>query len=387
MSPENALAAVTHPNPYPFYAELIAERPIYYDDVLNLWIASSAEAVNAVLTSGLCHVRPVGEPIPRTLVGSTAGKIFGALVRMNDGRGHCPLKKAVSTTLDTLDSSTIFEVSLRYTQSLASQYSPQHLTGFAFDLAVYVMASLIGVPDPYLSQIATWMSDFVYCLSPISTLQQIEQGKQAADQLFDLFHHLLAEKNPTLLDYLSQILSQMGITDDSLTLSNAIGFISQTYEATAGLVGNALIALAAYPDLYQQINADVTLLDRFVEEVARFDSPVQNTRRFIAVDGLVAGQAMKGGDAILVLLAAANRDPSTNLQPDMFDLHRQNPRCFTFGLGIHTCPGQSIAKIITRAALQYLIRSGLNVSALPKSVHYRKSANTRIPLFNQEMSS
>jgi cytochrome P450 len=331
-------------------------------------------------------VRPASEPIPPALDGSTAGKIFGALVRMNDGQGHCPLKKAISSTLDTLNSSTVFEISLRHAQTLAAQYSPSRLTDFAFELPAYVMASLLGVDDPYLSQIARWMSDFVYCLSPISTPQQIEQGKQAAERLVDLFSKLLAEENPTLLVRLSQLLSQMGITDDSLALANAIGFISQTYEATAGLIGNALLALAAHPIVHQQITTDMSLLNRFISEVARFDSPVQNTRRFLAADDLIAGQAMKAGDAVLVLLATANRDPAVNSQPDTFDIHRQNPQCFTFGLGIHACPGQSLAEIIARAALQHLITSGLDVTALPKTMAYRHSTNTRIPLLNQEKS-
>ncbi len=384
MSPENAIAAATHSNPYPFYAGLVAEKPIYYDDALHLWVASSAKAVSAVLSNDLCRVRPAAEPIPRAVVGSTAGKIFGALVRMTDGRGHCPLKKAVTTTLDMLDPNVIFEVSLRHAQRLIDQYNPYRLTDFAFDLPAYVMASLLGVLDEYLSQIAAWMADFVYCLSPISTDKQIEHGKAVAEHLFDVFRQLLAEKNPTLLIYLSQVLSQVGVTDDSLTLSNAIGFISQTYEATAGLISNALLSLSTHPDLYPKISADMRLLDRFVAEVARFDAPVQNTRRFLAADGIVAGQSMKADDAILVLLAAANRDPLANPQPDSFDIHRQNPVCFTFGLGVHACPGQSIAEIITRAALQHLISSGLDVSAFPKMVSYRLSTNTRIPLLNQE---
>lgn len=71
------IASVTHPDPYPFYAALVDEKPLYYDEVLHLWIASSAEAVTDVLNSELCHARPAAEPIPRPLVGSIAGKIFG----------------------------------------------------------------------------------------------------------------------------------------------------------------------------------------------------------------------------------------------------------------------------------------------------------------------
>src|SRR5947199_320044 len=79
------IAAATHPDPYPFYARLGAEAPLYRDDALGLWVAASAAAVNAALTHGLCRVRPPAEPVPRALAGSPAGEIFGRLVRMTDG--------------------------------------------------------------------------------------------------------------------------------------------------------------------------------------------------------------------------------------------------------------------------------------------------------------
>ncbi len=386
LNPHNAIAAVTHPNPYPYYAALVADKPIYYDESLHLWIAASAKAVSEILTSDLCRVRPASEPIPRNLVGSSAGYIFAALVRMTDGDGHCPLKKAVSATLDTLDPAVVYETGLRHAKTLAADCIPDHVSDFAFSLPAYTVAELLGVPSQYLSSVAVWMADFVRCLSPISTSEQIKQGKQAADLLLNLFHRLLieqqAKKNPTLLVLLSQILSQMAVSDSTLVLSNSIGFISQTYEATAGLIGNALIALAAQPDLQQELAADFNLMERFVDEVARFDSPVQNTRRFIVEDGMAAGQPMKAGDVILVLLAAANRDPAANSQPDQFDLYRQNSICFTFGSGIHACPGQSLAGIITQAALMDIIGSGLDAAALAKISAYRPSVNTRIPLFN-----
>ena len=85
--PQDPIAAVTHPDPYPYYADLAAHRPLYRDDALRLWVASSAAAVTAVLASDLCRVRPPAEPVPRALLGSPAGELFGHFVRMNDGPG------------------------------------------------------------------------------------------------------------------------------------------------------------------------------------------------------------------------------------------------------------------------------------------------------------
>src|SRR5262245_47912129 len=101
--PSNPIAAVTHPDPYPYYAELVAQRPIYYDPPLGCWVASSAEAVRSVLTSHLCRVRPTAEPVPAHIAGSPAGDIFRSLVRMNDGDHHRLYKQIVSSTLLSLD--------------------------------------------------------------------------------------------------------------------------------------------------------------------------------------------------------------------------------------------------------------------------------------------
>ncbi len=169
-APNDPITAVTHPDPYPYYARLTAEKPLYYDEVLRLWVASSAGSVTAVLTSELCRVRPAAEPVPRALAGSTAGKIFGALVRMNDGQNHCPLKQAVTSTLDTLDRQHVFEVSLHHAQAL----NAANLTDYAFQLPAYVVADLLGVSQKYFADVASWMRNFVRSLSPISSADQIE---------------------------------------------------------------------------------------------------------------------------------------------------------------------------------------------------------------------
>jgi cytochrome P450 len=121
-----------------------------------------------------------------------------------------------------------------------------------------------------------------------------------------------------------------------------------------------------------------------IQEVLRYDSPVQNTRRFLAEDGIVADEKMKAGDSILVILAAANRDPSANPNPDRFDIFRKERRIFTFGVGAHACPGEALATMIAKAAVERLIASGVALGRLAETMTYRASANVRIPIFEEE---
>ena len=93
---------------------------------------------------------------------------------------------------------------------------------------------------------------------------------------------------------------------------------------------------------------------------------------------------MKAGDAVLVILAAANRDPSVNPNPERFDIFRKQRRIFSFGVGAHACPGEALATTIAKAGVERLIASGVAFGRLAETVNYRASANARIPIFEEE---
>lgn len=383
--PANPIAAATHPDPYPYYAELVARRPIYHDATLGLWVASSAQTVEAVLRSELCRVRPPAEPVPLALLGSPAAEIFRHLVRMNDGDRHCPFKQAVSAALNAIDDEHAGMQSARSARLLCAQLAPQadaaRIANFALQLPVHVMASLLGVAPDDLPQTAQSVGAFVAGITPGADSGRIAQGKLAAENLLALFHALLPSQTEGLLATLAREARQCDRADANLIIANAIGFMSQSYEATAGLIGNTLCALGARPALRAQIDQRPALLSELIQEVLRTDPPIQNTRRFVAVDGIVAGQQMRAGDAILVLLAAANRDPAVNPEPDRFDLLRRERQCFGFGRGAHACPGDMLAATIAQAGIAGLLAAGVDPAALYGTQRYRASLNARIPMF------
>lgn len=437
--PRDPIAAVTHPDPYPFYAELAASRPLYRDQALGMWVAASAAAVTAVLSSELCRVRPPAEPVPRALAGSPAGEVFRQLVRMIDGEAHTRARRAVSASLAALQvparapanpisGPRAAEESERQARSLWDELEPglhpERLSDFAFRLPVQVTASLLGVPPERLRETARRAGDFARCLATAAAPEQVERGKAAAGHLLALFRSLLATGRPEqpgqagqpacpggrgLLAVLAREAEHAGAgaqhfcsagasagtasgeTASSgagaggasaaaeMAAANGVGLLFQAHDATAGLIGNTLLALAAHPDLRPRKDAAPGLLAAVVQEVVRFDPPVQNTRRFVARAGLVAGQEMQQGDAILVLLAAANRDPAANPDPDRFDVARQHRRSFTFGAATHACPGEALAAAIAEAGVREAIRRGVDLDVLAKDVSYHPSANVRIP--------
>jgi cytochrome P450 len=386
--PGDPIAAVTHADPYGYYAHLVAERPFAHDSAVGLWVASSAAAVAAVLTNPACRVRPADEPIPRALLGTPAGEIFRHLVRMNDGEVHRMHKQAVTATLDAIDLTRVSRESERRAAQLSRSVdptaAPARLEEFAFALPTSVLASRIGFPEDALPDVVSHVGQLVRCIFPGGTPEQVEQGKVAAAKLRECVRTQLERADrgsaDTLLGALAAHVRRTGGDGTDGVIANAIGFMVQAYDATAGLIGATLLALAREPELRQRIAKAPVSLGDVVDEVLRYDAPVQNTRRFVADATTVEGHALRPGDTILVILAAANRDPAANPDPHRFDIARRERRVFTFGVGAHACPGRVIATAIAKAAVAQLLADGFEPERLERRPAYRPSQNSRIPL-------
>ncbi|CAN7533720.1 cytochrome P450 [Pseudomonas sp. LjRoot263] len=363
------IIAATHADPYPYYAQLRAEGELVFHQGLKLWVASSARAVAAVLAHPDCHVRPAHEPVPKAIAQGMAGKVFGQLMRMNEGeRQRCP-RAAIEPGLTLID---VNEVNSLVSARLITPGADGLYTAM-FRGPVCVVAALLGFSPAQGRAISELTADFVACLSPLSDQAQLDAAHVAAEQLKGYFIELLADPNnrSALLAGIRQRFATS--TDPENLIANLIGLFSQTYEATAGLIGNALLALSRNPQI------DPTQANDLIAEVQRFDPSVQNTRRFVAAPCEIDGVNLNSGDVILVLLASANRDPLLNDDPDTFLLERPNRRSFTFGAGRHQCPGQVLALSIASATLTQILMMKPALDRL--TWHYRPSLNGRIPLF------
>ena len=364
------IIAATHVDPYPYYAQLRAEGGLVFHQGLKLWVASSARAVATVLAHSDCHVRPPHEPVPKAIVGGMAGQVFAQLMRMNEGeRQRCP-RSAIEPGLALIDASEVEAlVSARLiTPDAAGLYNAM------FRGPVCVVAALLGFSPAQGRAISELTADFVGCLSPRSDQAQLQAAQVAAEQLSRLFIELL--EDPDNKSILLAGIRQRFVGDQEMLIANLIGLFSQTYEATAGLIGNALLALIRNPSL----RSESMRIDHLIAEVQRFDPSVQNTRRFVVAPCEIDGVRLDSGDVILVLLASANRDPQLNERPDAFMLDRPQRRSFTFGAGRHHCPGQMLALEIASATLKEILAHRPDWDCL--GWHYRPSLNSRLPHFN-----
>ncbi len=404
---KNALDAVTHVNPYPWYENLRKNAPVYFDPALKLWIASSSAAVAAIFENANCGVRPASEPVPAAIAGTPAGEVFSHLIRMNEGVRHDAPKLAIERALGAVDAQKLQQRTIFHTKAHSSidaigmSNMPQFsavLNDAIFRLPLYVLAELMGFSQDELPKVVDWMRDFVSCLSPLSTLAELSNASEAATQLLMRFDALLAsvqfsdyDSNHTTL--VGQVQAQykfFNFSDRKALLSNLVGLLSQTFEATAALIANSITTLIAHPELMTDLQANTKkfskTINMLVEEVCRYDAPIQNTRRYVFKDTEIFGVNLKTGDVVLILLGSANRDAALNEHPDEFVIQRESRNYFSFGRGNHTCPGRRIALTIASSILCSWLSLGLSTT-LQNNLNrltwtYRLSVNARIPHFS-----
>jgi len=377
--PHDPLQAVGHADPAPYYAQL-REAPLYRDATLGLWVASSAASVGAVLEHPACRVRPLAEPVPAALCGTPLGEWFGQLVRMNDGVVHQRLKPALLGTLSgpgpfaaRLDALAADGVARWLAEG--QRDDPTALDRLFRRLPVDSMGHLLGLPVEALTEQAEALGAMAAALAPGAAAEAVARGSAAIVALQQHYATLLDQAAPgSLLAGLQQRLAER-----KAVLANAIGFVWQAYDATAALLGLGWARLAEQLHWRDWLAAEPSRWPGWIAEVARCDAPIQNTRRFVAADCVIAGQALAAGDAILLVLAAANRDPALNAEPDQFDPARITRRQFGFSHGPHACPGESLAVAIAVAGLRSLLAAG-GAPSLP--VAFRPSPNVRLPLFS-----
>lgn len=381
-APKDVIAAVRHADPYPFYRHLRETRPIYFDEALGFWVVSSAELVKAIFGEPGFYVRPVGQIVPPSLQATEIGAVYGSLVRMSDGEYQRLMKHAVVTALsevDRLHLQSLTEAGIADFGLRENELFSQSFYNAMYRLPAYVVAAVLGIETTALRQVAELTGYFLGALSPTAITAQIERGSAATRTLLDMFEAQAERPQSRQSTVFRQLLTQAtadGFEPAQVT-ANAIGFLMQTFDATAGLIGNAFLVL-------QRAGAPATLRDwpAFLAEVLRYDPPVQNTRRYATHYLELGGQAILAEDPVLLVMAAANRDPALNPEPDVFRPGRAKRDTLTFGHGAHLCPGNLPAITIAAGALTVLWGKWRDTEAarqFAEAPAYRALPNARIP--------
>jgi cytochrome P450 len=244
-------------------------------------------------------------------------------------------------------------------EDLASGGHVEFMHDFALPLPMAVIGELVGVPAADRTELQPLVRAAARGIEPMLADDEVDASIAAIERLGAYFGQLLAERRRRPTDDLLSALGQAGANDDRLTddevLSTAILLFAAGFETTTNLLGNGLLALLRHPDQLAAWRADPGIAALAVEELLRFDSPVQFNLRTALEPAELVGQPLARGDRVVVLQGAANRDPHRFENPDRLDLQRADNTPLSFGWGIHHCIGAALARMEGEIAFNALL--------------------------------
>ena len=229
----------------------------------------------------------------------------------------------------------------------------------ALQLPIAVISEMLGVPESYWAELQPLVRAATATLEINPPLEKLDAASAATHELADRFEGLIAERRAEPTDDLLSLLVHVEEAGDQLShdelISTVLLIFGAGFETTTNLIGNGLLALLDHPDQLQRLRDDRSLLPTGVEEMLRWDSPVQIDGRRAFDDLDVHGFAVHEGDEVVTLLGAANRDPRTFDDPDRFDVGREHVPLMSFGAGIHFCLGAPLARAEGRVLFDRLM--------------------------------
>jgi cytochrome P450 len=244
-------------------------------------------------------------------------------------------------------------------EGLAAKGTVEFMHDFALPLPMAVIGELVGVPAGDRAELQPLVRAAARGIEPMLADEEVDASIAAIERLGAYFEQLLADRRRHPTDDLLSALGQAGDNDDQLTddevLSTAILLFAAGFETTTNLLGNGLLALLRAPDQLSEWRTHPDIAALAVEELLRFDSPVQFNLRTALEPAELMGQPLVRGDRIVVLQGAANRDPHRFEQPDRLELRRADNTPLSFGWGIHHCIGAALARMEGEIAFNALL--------------------------------
>jgi cytochrome P450 len=350
-------------DPYPAYRFLREAAPLWRAPTGH-WVLSTHSACTSLLRDpGMGRTTKGG--IPPELLQEPAIASLTRMMLFLDPPAHTRLRGLVSKAFSARRIEALRPAIAAIVDALIDRVIDEGgmcvIADFAHRLPVTVICDLLGVPEqdraPFLSQ-STVRGRI---LDPVPmTRAELDEANAAMEASDAYFRGLLAYRRLHPGDDLTTALLAACEADDTLSeaeiLSNISLLFGAGHETTTNLIGNAVLALHRNPDQLARLRAEPELMANAVEELLRYDSPVQLTSRVALQDTSILGQEITGGEEVIALLGAANRDPAAYAgDPETLDIGRPGVRAMSFGGGLHYCLGAQLARIEGEIALRRLI--------------------------------
>jgi cytochrome P450 len=349
----------TRLDPYPLYRQLRTSEPVQWNEFVQIWTLTRYADVTAVLRDNRLSAdrtrsdrfqRPPGREIYQSML--TLDPPDHTRLRTLVNKAFTPasverLRPRVQVLVDEILSAA------------AERGRMEVISELAYPLPVTVIAEMLGIPPEDHQVFKDWSATLAANLDPIRSGELREAAFEARDALAEYLSEVVERRRRRPGDDLiSGLLAAEELGDvlthrELLTMCNLL--LIAGHETTVNLIGNGLRALLANPDQFQRLQQDSGLIETAVEELLRFDGPVQLTGRVVVEATSVAGVQMKAGQFVMLLLGAANRDPEQFPDPDRLDLGRRPNQHLGFGRGIHFCLGAPLARLEGQVVLGAMV--------------------------------
>ena len=351
-------------DPYPLYESLRPYGPVVsLGDTLHLVVGY--EAVDAALRDPALGVPDAADMDGRwpEWRHNRAVTLFVTSMLRSNPPAHTRMRRLAAGVFTARRVGRLRETVAGQVAELVDALPPEAdvMEELAYPLPVAVICALLGVPASDRAVFRRLAADLTAVLELVVSQEQAERahaaGKEVAAYLGDLAARRRADPGDDLVSALTQAYDAGGdrLTGDEL-LGNLMLLLVAGFETTANLLGNGTAVLLGRPEVARRLADDDGFAEPFVEEVLRWDAPVQLTDRIPLRDAAVAGVPVRAGSQVVLLLGAANRDPARFAGPAAFDPGRPQNTPITFGAGAHYCLGAPLARLEAQLALPALAR-------------------------------
>ncbi|RYE80769.1 MAG: cytochrome P450 [Myxococcales bacterium] len=362
----------TQEDPYPTYAALRAEAPLYRNEERDFWAVSRHADVDAVMRNDAVFSNNMGVSIDPVSWSRHAHLTMSFLAM--DPPGQTRLRKLVSRGFTPRRVRELEPRILEMTQEHLDRVRPGSSFDWIAELAgrvpMDVISEMMGVPVADRAEVRRLADLVVHREDGVTDVPPA--GMEAALTLMGYYTDLLADRRLHPGDDMTSALIEAEIDGDRLLDSEIIAFLFLMVvagnETTTKLLGNSLFHLAAHPEQKQQVLGDEGLVGQWVEETLRFDTSSQMLARHVLSDTEIHGQLVPAGGRLVVLLGSANRDGDVFRDPDVYDIHRTKDELghsLSFGIGKHFCLGANLARLEANVVLREFRRqvAGFTVDA------------------------
>ena len=376
----NPLSSRTAQDPYPVYAPLRARDPVHRSRLLKAWLFTRHSDVDAILRD---HQHFASDPRKGTLSSRQHAMLPPAdefTMLFLDPPDHTRLRSLVNKAF-TLKAVDDLEPRIRgvlgsLLDDIEDPAGFDLMQAVARPLPVILIAEMLGVPSEDRERFRNWSAQRARLLEPMISPREREAG-EAASRAFDAYFRPIvearrAEPRDDIVSALARAEDDGGRLTERETLNMLRLLLSAGNETSVNLIGNGVWALLRHPEQLQRLRNDPSLIPAAVEELLRFDSPVQADFRRVLADCEVNGFALRKRDNLVLLLGAANRDPDVFEDPDRLDVGRSQGSHLSFGRGIHHCLGAPLARLEGRIVLEMLLDRFPQIGLLQKRPRFRK---------------